>query len=295
MVLPAASLPLPLPPTPPGARLKPPQKRASLLALGASAFIHLVLALLLPSLMTSGPPSAALPRWLTPWSQPVTGERIVVLELRPPPATESARLLDPDPAAAAPELPEPEIGVPPVTPADVPVGALGEAPGPGGAGDVDAQGGAASDGHTAAERLRPRVSDPRLWVPLTSEIAGLSDEQRARLELSLAIAVLADSMATAEETTRRATDWTYTDAVGRRWGFSPGFIHLGELTIPVPFGFSTPANSLAARRAYEDAEIAGQAGRAEARQTLRDRAAEIRRRRDAERARARADTIGRPL
>ena len=93
------------------------------------------------------------------------------------------------------------------------------------------------------------------------------------------------------EASRRATDWTYTDDQGRRWGVSPGQIHLGGITIPVPFGFSAPPSADGARRAWQDADVAGQAGRATAAATLKGRAREIRRRRDEERAKERGDTI----
>jgi hypothetical protein len=119
---------------------------------------------------------------------------------------------------------------------------------------------------------------------------GLSPEQLAQLEIDLAVAEVVDSIEAAEAAGRRATDWTYTDAQGRRWGVSPGQIHLGGITIPLPFGFSGPRTADASRRAMEDAQIAAQADRAGASAVLKDRAAEIRRRRDAERARARART-----
>jgi hypothetical protein len=108
----------------------------------------------------------------------------------------------------------------------------------------------------------------------------------------MAISAIADSMAVLDEAGRRATDWTYTDDQGRRWGVSPGQIHLGGITIPLPFGFAAPPSAEGARRAWQDADVAGQAGRATAAATLKDRAVEIRRRRDAERAKERADTTG---
>ena len=147
-------------------------------------------------------------------------------------------------------------------------------------------------GYTAADRLRPGYGDRRLWSAIPEEIARLSGRQLAQLELDMAIAAIADSMAVLDETSRRATDWTYTDDQGRRWGVSPGQIHLGGITIPIPFGFAVPPSVEGARRAWQDADVAGQAGRATTAATLKDRAAEIRRRRDAERAKERADTTG---
>jgi hypothetical protein len=99
-----------------------------------------------------------------------------------------------------------------------------------------------------------------------------------------------DSAAAVALASRPFRDWTYVDDQGRRWGVADGTIYLGGLLPPIPFGFAPPPNSFAARRMAEDAAIASQAARQQTRQTLRDRAAEIRRRRDAERARARGDT-----
>jgi hypothetical protein len=163
------------------------------------------------------------------------------------------------------------------------------------AGGVEPSGGGPSEGtgapRTAAERLRPAEKDPRLWFILPEEIVGLSPEQRMELEMALAIRAMEDSTAAAEAMARGFSDWTYTDEQGRRWGISPGLLHLGDITIPLPFGFAPPPNTMAARRAGEDAAIAAQAARQETRASLRDRAAEIRRRRDAERARARGDSV----
>ena len=146
-------------------------------------------------------------------------------------------------------------------------------------------------GYTAAERLRPGYNDRRLWSALPDAIVRLSGQQLAQLELDMAIAAIADSVSVLTEAGRRATDWTYTDDQGRRWGVSPGQIHLGGITIPVPFGFSAPRSDDGARRAWQEADVAGQAGRATAAATLEGRAKEIRRRRDEERARERGDTI----
>jgi hypothetical protein len=163
------------------------------------------------------------------------------------------------------------------------------------AGGAEPSGGGPGEGigapRTAAERLRPAEKDPRLWFILPEEIVGLSPEQRMELEMALAIRAMEDSTAAVEAMARGFTDWTYTDEQGRRWGISPGQLHLGDITIPLPFGFVPRPNTMAARRFGEDAAIAAQAGRQETRQSLRDRAAEIRRRRDAERARARGDSV----
>jgi hypothetical protein len=37
-----------------------------------------------------------------------------------------------------------------------------------------------------------------------------------------------------------ALDWTVKDRNGGRWGVSPGAIHLGGITLPLPIQFSPP-------------------------------------------------------
>ena len=61
-----------------------------------------------------------------------------------------------------------------------------------------------------------------------------------RLRFLARLEVLNDSAAAAAEAAAEATDWTYTDEEGRRWGISPGKLHLGDLTLPLPsFGTSS--------------------------------------------------------
>jgi hypothetical protein len=97
-----------------------------------------------------------------------------------------------------------------------------------------------------------------------------------------------DSVAVAVALSGEATDWTYTDEEGRRWGLSPGRLHLGDFSIPLPFSFQLPPG----RR---DEVMARGTGRS--RTILRgappprsgswaERAREIRERMDEERARA---------
>ncbi|MBT8396053.1 MAG: hypothetical protein HKO65_16555 [Gemmatimonadetes bacterium] len=96
-------------------------------------------------------------------------------------------------------------------------------------------------GPTAAERIRPRRGDLRYWAPVDPSRAAPSREEVMRLQLIAELEALNDSAAIAAELERRATDWTYTDEEGKRWGVSPGQIHLGDLTLPMPFGFGTSA------------------------------------------------------
>jgi hypothetical protein len=268
--------------------------RGTYLAIALSALVHLVglvVLLLAPGFSGTEAPRAVVPDWLIELTRPLGVERFIILE-RPepriavaPPASAPSPVELPAFVQPAPELVAPEPSE--AAPGGAMVGAEAAEPEP--AGGVDA-GGAGTGPRTAAERLRPGEKDPRLWFILPEEIVGLSPEQRLQLEMALAVRAMGDSAAAAAAMASAFTDWTYVDDEGRRWGFSPGQLHLGDITIPLPFGFEPPPNSLAARRTQQDAAIAAQAARQEVRQTLRDRAAEIRRRRDAERARARGDT-----
>lgn len=156
------------------------------------------------------------------------------------------------------------------------------------------RGGIVAPGPTAAERLRPRLSDERLWAPLDAALNELTLEQRLELELSGKIADWQDSLAVALESERALTDWTRTDAEGRRWGVSEGKLHLGDITLPLPFSFGTPVGRRdeAARAAWEWEEIQRGATAGTLRDSWKERAKAIRERRDRERARARPDTSG---
>ncbi len=93
---------------------------------------------------------------------------------------------------------------------------------------------------SAAERLRLGPGDPRLWRPIDPELAAPSPEHVLETLLAIAIRESNDSVAAAIEAARAATDWTHTDGEGKKWGVSPGKIHLGDITIPLPFGFGPP-------------------------------------------------------
>jgi hypothetical protein len=68
------------------------------------------------------------------------------------------------------------------------------------------------------------------------------------------IDALNDSVAGDAERARRTTDWTVTDKSGRKWGASPGSIHLGDVTLPAPGLRGDPDHEAAAlerRRQWE--------------------------------------------
>lgn len=146
--------------------------------------------------------------------------------------------------------------------------------------------GAAAGTESAADMLRPRMADPRLWQRVEPPPEReLSDIDRARIRLYSRLGALNDSLAMVAESQRRATDWTVEDANGGRWGISPGKLHLGDRTIPLPFGFSPPPGQREemADRRYKDGEIRRQSERHDVEQSGQDRAGAIRGRRDAER------------
>jgi len=283
-------------------RVRARDPRVATLAIVGSAVLHVVLLVfLLPAFAPVGERRLSVPEWMIELVRPIGGERFILLVAPAPrpaePPTPSPGPLPvelPTLVEAPPALPEPEPGEE-LAPSGF-AGAEEPAPEtlleaePSGAGAAPTGAGIAIPA-TLADRLRPGEKDPRLWFLPPEELVELSPEQLLQLELALAIAALGDSAAAIAEAQRRGTDWTFMDSRGRRWGISPGQIHLGDITIPLPFGFVPPPNTLAARRAREDAEIANQAARQEVNQALRGRAAEIRRRRDAERARAPGDTL----
>lgn len=147
-------------------------------------------------------------------------------------------------------------------------------------------------GLTAAERLRPNLSEARLWTDLPPEFFELTFEQREELLLSSRIVEWYDSLAIARAAEERFTDWTFRDSNGGRWGISDGQIHLGSITLPLPVNFGAPVGKRDeyARRIFEFEEIQRQSQRYLIETSWKERAAAIRVRRDKERAAARPDT-----
>jgi hypothetical protein len=203
----------------------------------------------------------------------------------------SVREVDDDPVAEEDEQPPPEIvfdlpepsveSVPDAlalpTPAALPT------PGTGAVTQVEEE-----DRRTAAERLRPQMGDPRLWAPLERSLLDLSDAERAEIILRSMVLDWNDSLAVAVALSGDATDWTFTDDEGRRWGLSPGRLHLGDFSIPLPLSFQVPPGRREefARRDWEIRDILRGTATAEVRRSWAERAREIRQRMDEERARA---------
>lgn len=152
-----------------------------------------------------------------------------------------------------------------------------------------------AEGPTAAERLRIRSDgDVRLFAPLANEALGrLSPEQILAAELAWRLRGVNDSLAAIEQRRADATDWTYTDEDGNRWGVSPGKIHLGSITLPLPFAFGINPGRYedAQEQAWLDAELSRGTARAIVWESLQERARAIRERRDRERAEERQESV----
>lgn len=134
------------------------------------------------------------------------------------------------------------------------------------------------------ERLRPRLGDARIWAPVQAPPVPEDSltTQDAETRIARQLGIFNDSAAAAAERARRATDWTVTDANGGRWGISPGKLHLGKLTLPLPLALPPPSGPVGQRMA-EWEEIQGQAARERARESFEDRVRAIRERKDRER------------
>ena len=186
------------------------------ISLAISAVFHLMAIALYPS-FSSGIPEVGLNfgGYLQPLAPPGT-ELVNLVEVPPD--------QDPDAPAAPEEEPEPAAPVDP---------RLASPPG------IDVPSGLQlpDRGPTAAEVLKPRAGDLRYWAPVSSERTALTEEEILRLRFIAQLEAANDSAALAAERANPDTDWTYTDEDGKTWGVSPGKIHLGDITLPMPFGF----------------------------------------------------------
>jgi hypothetical protein len=142
----------------------------------------------------------------------------------------------------------------------------------------------------AAEVLRVRSSDHRLWRAALPELFELTEAERLQLELAGLLEAWHDSVAIALASESALTDWTMTDEDGNRWGVSQGKLHLGSLTLPLPvqFGGTTWQRERASRRAWEDADILNNLNSQAARASWGERAKAIRERKDRQRREAEA-------
>lgn len=238
--------------------------RALRVGLAISAILHLV-AVVVVSDWLAPPEEQPAARQAPVLVTPPRGLRAVDLSV-----VDAGRPVVPERPAPAPE-PEPERSRP--APAVTPEPDATPVP---------------ADQITAADRLAPRVVDPRLWRPmvLMPREPTLEDVEA---RIAAAVELLSDSALAEAEAALRARDWTVTDAEGRRWGISPGKLHLGSLTLPIPIWFPVDPGAEADRNAWY--ELDGQMERARVLESFEDRVRAIRERRERERA-GKADNGG---
>jgi hypothetical protein len=250
-------------------------RRALAVGIGASAAFHVIVVLLYSVVINQWGPAETIiaVQSLSQFSSNMRVVRVIEIEL-------------PELTAEPPdEIAEPTAEAPAATDVGPPVAV-----------DVDFE--EPRRGRRAADVLRVRSSDTRLWREALPELFEITDAERMELELAGRLEEWADSVAEVVAAEYALTDWTTTDDQGRRWGVSPGQLHLGDITLPLPFYFS--GNSLqreaAARRAWEDQDILNGANAQVLRSSWRERAEAIRSRRDRDRDQdetvAAADTTG---
>ena len=249
-------------------------RRALTVGIAASAALHIAVIVLYAVVITDWSPREAIMAVESP-SRGFNDMRVVrVVEIAPPDLT--AEPPD-DPSQPTAEFQPGVIDVGPAIPDGVDVGEL-----PG--------------GRRASEVLRVRSSDMRLWREAMPELFELTDAERMQLELAGRLEEWTDSVAEVVAAELALTDWTFTDDEGRRWGISPGQLHLGDLTLPLPFYFrgNSWQRDLASRRAWEDQDILNGANVQALRSSWRERAEAIRRRRDGDRGKdpPASDTTG---
>lgn len=221
--------------------------------------------------------------------------------LPPPPETSSERITARWPDALrvvpipTPELPEAEEEEPAEAPTRTGLPAAEPVPAGEGAAAAEVPGAELSN----AERLQPRIGDPRLWsrAPIDSLAPGLQERyDRAETALRRLLKTYLDSLALSEEQRRRAREWVFGEG-DEKWGISPDGLHLGDVTIPIPFGQLLQQSGPARRQAEQVLRtwemIQFQAGRIEA-QEVREERLEVIRERTRERLRdAAADSSAR--
>lgn len=264
----------PLPHDGPPTRSRREGLRVVAIAFAISLVVHVLAVLLYPVL---------LDRTATDLGEPDAPEpeppEIVLLELEEP---EEADEPEDEPEEDEEAVPEP---VPPEVPPPEPVEEEPEVePGEVPAEPVEPE---EDERLSAAERLRPRFGpDPGLWTFADPEALELTPDERAELRIRAAVRAVGDSLTAEEERRLESLDWTYTDDDGEKWGVSPGQIHLGDRTIPVPFAF-TPAPGRQEDLSQLEQEL-WEFGPAqslqEAREIIEERIEAIRERRNAERA-----------
>jgi len=237
----------------------------------------------------------ATPYALPPVETSPAPEGLVVVDVAPTPV--DAPDDEPRPEPNPPDEPvtgRVELEVVEITPVDPEVVGAPGAPvvaGPERTRDEEAEG----EGLSNAERLTPRFVDARIWFdPTDPTLFGERLARFARAD-SAVRAILRDwldSLSLSDEERRRALDWTI-ERDGKKWGISPGKLHLGDITIPLPFGFAPNGPQ---RREFEQAirdlrEIQLQNLRQDAEEVGRERREAMRERSEEEARRRSGDTL----
>lgn len=265
----------------------PPRERKGVVAAAAAAVLLHLVAVVVLVWVTAAERWGADTEWQVAWLEgEAEDEPVIVFFGQPPaPAGGAPAPQETQPQPAGPQVPAivaPEGGVaptptptPPTTPTTGPAGPAGTGGG-GGEGRAPA---------TAAEALRPRAGDPRLWAPIPTLPTPKTKEEIATERVYARIQRFNDSVMAAAEAARRATDWTITGKDGERWGISPGKLHLGKITLPLPFGFQAPPGRReeTAERLREWSEIEDQALRAQIRDQFNERVRQMNERKERER------------
>ncbi len=249
-----ASPPAPAPPR------RSPGRAPFLAGMGISALAHLVVIFVYPFFAPR--PPAAPGVLVRPAVREVAGMRALeIVEISLP---DSGDPQDPE-ALIDPQEPEVEFGGDPEERFEVYIPGRVRTPG---------------------ERLILGQGDPRLWQPLDPALVAPTPDEIMRLRVYAAIEAANDSAFAEAERTAASLDWTRTDDEGRKWGVSPGRIHLGDVEIPLPFGFGPPPdyNGDQAEWAFRMADIDRAAGTLAARMTWKERIEAMRIRREARRA-----------
>lgn len=138
-----------------------------------------------------------------------------------------------------------------------------------------------ADSITAADRLAVRVVDPRLWEPMIL-IPRAPTLEDVEARIGAAVELLSDSALAEADAAMRARDWTVQGAEGEKWGISPGKLHLGSITLPLPIWFPVDPDALAAEAQWY--ELDQQLERTRILESFEERVRAIRERRERERA-----------
>lgn len=243
-------------------------QRALAIGLIASVLIHVLIILVSPLVIRfAGPGGISLPAPPAGGRASPQGTRVIELKV----AKE-------EPTPARPEQrPQPRPQARPERPGPTPetTGAEAGRPTP-----------------SAAERLRPHIGDWRLWVtpPLTRrDLTPAEQQAELRQRLYSEIGAINDSMALARERAANAMDWTIGKE-GSKWGITPGQLHLGPITLPLPFYLGPTREQLQEQDEWN--AIQRQAGQGAIDDQFKDRVKAIRERKEQERKKAQQDSTG---